>query len=159
PDLQFAEWEGSRAVAATIAALLSFATIPSALGQESAGNAGAVINLGGRGWIAPEGRTERAESQFGYEIRAGVVTDYIYRGTTLSMHKPAGGAAAEISYGPLYAGVAVASVKLPTEPTAEITFAGGVRKNIGDTNFDLRMTYFLYPGETLTPGTPGIDYW
>jgi uncharacterized protein (TIGR02001 family) len=159
PDLRLPEW-GSRAVVAA-AAWLSFAGIPgsSVLAQESAGKSGAAINLGARGWIAPYGRPEGTESQFGYEIRAGVVTDYIYRGTTLSAHRPAGGAAAEISYGPFYAGVAAASVNLPTEPTAEITFAGGVRKNIGDTNVDLRMTYFLYPGETLTAGTPGIDYW
>src|SRR5262249_40681004 len=50
-------------------------------------------------------------------------------------------------------------VKLPTQPAAEITVTGGVRKQIADINFDLGMTYFLYPGETLAEGTPSINYW
>jgi hypothetical protein len=61
-----------------LAALLSLAMIPdsSVLGQESAGNSGGAINLGGLGWLAPEGRPERAENQLEYEIRGGFVTDY-----------------------------------------------------------------------------------
>jgi hypothetical protein len=44
-------------------------------------------------------------------------------------------------------------------PAAEITVSGGVRPKIGDIDFDLRVTYFLYPGETLVSTTNGIDYW
>jgi isopentenyl phosphate kinase len=43
----------------------------------------------------------------------------------------------------------VASVKLPTKPSAEIDLTGGIRKKIADINFDLGVTYFLYPGETF----------
>ncbi len=71
----------------------------------------------------------------------------MYRGTTLSDHKPAVGAAIEATFAQFYAGVSVASVKLPTQPAAEITVNGGVRQKIGDIDFDLRATYFLYPGE------------
>jgi len=58
-----------------------------------------------------------------------------------------------------YAGVAVASVKLPTQPSAEISASAGLRKTIADINFDLGATYFLYPGETAVAGAEGIDYW
>jgi uncharacterized protein (TIGR02001 family) len=146
---------------AVVAAALSLAmiTAESARGQESSDNSGGAVSLGGRGWATPEGRSERVTNQFEFDIRGGFVTDYIYRGTTLSDHRPAVGAAAEVTFAELYAGVAVASVKLPTQPAAEITITGGVRKKIGDINFDLGMTYFLYPGETLVGATPGIDYW
>jgi uncharacterized protein (TIGR02001 family) len=145
--------------AAAVLLLLAMTAENSVHAQESAGNPGSAINLGGRGWLAPEERPERAESQLKYEIRGGFVTDYIYRGTTLSDHKPAIGAAAEITFAQLYAGVAVASVKLPTQPAAEITVTGGMRKNIADINFDIGMTYFLYPGQTLVGATPSLNYW
>ena len=53
----------------------------------------------------------------------------------------------------------MASVKLPTQPSAEITTSGGVRQKIGDINFDLGVSYFLYPGETSADTTGGINYW
>jgi uncharacterized protein (TIGR02001 family) len=83
----------------------------------------------------------------------------MYRGTTLSDHKPAVGAAFEAAFSMFYAGVAVASVKLPTQPSAEISASAGLRKTIADINFDLGATYFLYPGETAVAGVEGIDYW
>jgi len=127
-------------------------------GQASDDNTGATVNLGGRGWSAPESKpisTDRA-SQLEFDFRAGFATDYIYRGTTLSDHKPAVGAAIEAALAQLYAGVAVSSVKLTTQPAAEISMSGGVRQTIGNIDFDLGVTYFLYPGE-MTGG--GIDYW
>ena len=136
--MQTTEWNSSRALAVVVAATLSFALIPggSAWGQASMDNSGGTINLGGRGWSAPEGRpdvSERSTNQFQFEVRGGFATDYIYRGTTLSDHKPAVGAA------------------------AEITMSGGVRRKIADINFDLGVTYYLYPGETSV--SPSVDYW
>ena len=46
----------------------------------------------------------------------------------------------------------MASVKLPTQPSAEISASAGLRKTIADINFDLGATYFLYPGETSVGG-------
>ena len=40
-----------------------------------------------------------------------------------------------------------------------ITINGGVRQKIGDIDFDLRATYFLYPGEISVGATDDIDYW
>ena len=123
---------------------------------------GQVINLGGRGWSAADGglvTSDRTTNQLEFDVRAGFASDYIYRGTTLSDHKPAVGTAIEATFGQLYGGVAVASVKLPTQPAAEITINGGVRQKIGDIDFDLRATYFLYPGEIPVGVTNDIDYW
>ncbi len=131
--------------------LISVAANP-AQGQVPAEISGGMINLGGRGWSAAEGKlvtSDRTVNQIEFEVRAGFASDYIYRGTTLSDHKPAVGAAIEGTFAQLYAGVSVASVKLPTQPAAEITISGGVRPKIGDIDFDLGVTYFLYPGETL----------
>jgi uncharacterized protein (TIGR02001 family) len=124
--------------------------------------AGGTINLGGRGWSGPDGKpptSDRAPNQLEFDFRGGFATDYIYRGTTLSDHKPAVGAAIEATFAQLYAGVAVASVKLPTQPSAEITMSGGIRQTIGNVDFDLGATYFLYPGEIVASGSNGIDYW
>lgn len=125
------------------------------------GEAGGTINLGGRGWSAPGGEppTSDRANQLEFDFRGGFATDYIYRGTTLSDHKPAVGAAIEATFAQLYAGVAVASVKLPTQPSAEITMSGGIRQTIGNIDFDLGATYFLYPGEIVASGGNGIDYW
>ena len=154
--MQSAELSGARAGAVAVATaiwLISVALSP-AHGQ--------VINLGGRGWSAADGgpvTSDRTTNQLEFDVRAGFASDYIYRGTTLSDHKPAVGTAIEATFGQLYGGVAVASVKLPTQPAAEITINGGVRQKIGDIDFDLRATYFLYPGEIPVGVTNDIDYW
>jgi uncharacterized protein (TIGR02001 family) len=120
------------------------------------------INLGGRGWGGAEApraapSTESEPDGIQFSAKGGIATDYIYRGTTLSDHKPAFGAGIEVTYNWLYAGSTVASVKLPTRPNAEIAVSGGVRPTWHNIEFDLGIMYFAYPGEL--PGSPGIDYW
>lgn len=145
-------------VAITAAALLIAGG--SVRGQAPADNSGGAISLGGHGWSSFEAMpvtSDRAANQLEFSFRGGFATDYIYRGTTLSDHKPAVGAAVEATFAQLYAGVAVASVKLPTQPAAEISLSSGVRQKIGDIDFDLGVTYFHYPGEIST--SPSTDYW
>jgi uncharacterized protein (TIGR02001 family) len=99
-------------------------------------------------------------SPFEFSARAGFASDYIYRGVTLSDHKPAVGAGLEAMFGLFYAGATVTSVNLPTRPAAEITMNGGLRPKLGDVQFDFGWTSFSYPGETApVGGTAGIDYW
>jgi uncharacterized protein (TIGR02001 family) len=116
------------------------------------------IGLGNRGWSAAETNHATSANELEFSARAGFASDYIYRGTTLSDHGPAAGAAVEARFGPLYAGTTVATVKLPTQPFAEFTFAAGIRPKIATIDFDFGMTYFAYPGERL-PGETGINYW
>jgi uncharacterized protein (TIGR02001 family) len=120
---------------------------------------GGAIGLGNRGWSAPASNRATSVNELEFSARAGFASDYIYRGTTLSDHGPAAGAAVEASFGALYAGTTVATVKLPTQPVAEFTFAGGIRPKIANIDFDLGVTYFAYPGERLPGETNGINYW
>jgi uncharacterized protein (TIGR02001 family) len=120
---------------------------------------GGAIGLGSRGWSAADTNRAAPANELDFSARAGFASDYIYRGTTLSDHGPAAGAAIEARLGQLYAGATVASVKLPTEPVAEFTMAGGFRPKIGNIDFDLGVTYFAYPGERLPGETGGINYW
>jgi len=148
---------GSSVAAAAAALLIAGGSVR---GQAPADNSGAAISLGGHGWSSFEATpvtSDRAANQLEFSFRGGFATDYMYRGTTLSDHKPAVGAAIEATFAQLYAGIAVASVKLPTQPAAEISMSSGVRQKIGDIDFDLGVTYFLYPGEIST--SPGTDYW
>ena len=148
---------GSSVATAAAALLIAGGSVR---GQTPADNSGGAIGLGGHGWSSFEAMpvtSDRAANQLEFSFRGGFATDYIYRGTTLSDHKPAVGAAVEATFAQLYAGVAVASVKLPTQPAAEISMSGGVRQKIGDIDFDLGVTDFLYPGEIST--SPSTDYW
>jgi uncharacterized protein (TIGR02001 family) len=140
----------------TIAVTGAHSQISAPAAQTTAG----MISLGGRGLT--EGRhavPEGAKSQLEFEVRGGLASDYIYRGVTLSDRKPAVGMAIEATYSLLYAGITVASVKLPTQPTAEISMSGGIRPTLGMTDFDLGVTYFRYPGEDPAAESRGIDYW
>ena len=122
---------------------------------------GKAISLGDRGFApseTPSPDTSNGDSEgLKWSAKAGVVSDYVYRGVTLSDRKPAVGAAVEATFSHLYAWMTAASVKLPTEPDIELAFGGGVRRSIGNFDFDLGASYFAYPG--AIPGTPSIDYW
>ena len=146
---------------ASLAALagLWLAPMTGGLAQaENPGPAGA-IGLGNRGWSAADTNHSASANELEFSARAGVASDYIYRGTTLSDHGPAAGAAFETRFESLYAGTTIATVKLPTQPAAEFTFAGGIRPKVATIDFDLGVTYFAYPGERLPGETNGINYW
>jgi uncharacterized protein (TIGR02001 family) len=133
--------------------------------QTGADNTVGSINLGGHGIaVDTPARTspapESPDNPVEFSFRAGLATDYIYRGTTLSAHQPAVGAAVEATLGLLYGGATIASVNLPSKPAAEITMSGGVRPKVGEVQFDFGASYFAYPGETPPIGvTAGINYW
>jgi uncharacterized protein (TIGR02001 family) len=145
-----------------VAVLVAFSLAPMTGGLACAQNLevspGGAIGLGNRGWSASEPSRATSANELEFSARVGAASDYIYRGTTLSDHGPAAGAAVEAKFGALYAGTTVATVKLPTQPFAEFTFAAGVRPKIATIDFDFGITYFAYPGERL-PGETGINYW
>jgi len=125
-------------ICAAVAALwLADSSSGSARAQNAQDTAGS-INLGARGGIAPEApfpaAQERPGSSVEFSFRAGLATDYIYRGTTLSAHQPAVGATLEATLGMLYGSGTIASVKLPSQPAAEISMAGGFRPKLGTSN-------------------------
>jgi hypothetical protein len=120
-------------VAVGIAALCSgLSMLGVAQAQTTSEQAGSIA-LGARGGFSVDSRTvgaqpqDRPENAFGYTMGAGTASDYIYRGVTLSDHRPAVGAAFEARFGNFYGGSTITSVKLPTDPTAELSFSGGTR--------------------------------
>ncbi|MDO8981218.1 MAG: TorF family putative porin [Afipia sp.] len=153
-----------RSITASIASLAltlicAFADLATAQTSDSAANS---IILGARGGPTVGGPVrsipfeERAADAFGFSARAGMASDYIYRGVTLTSHKPAVGAAFETTLNKFYAAATVTSVNLPSHPAAELTFGGGLRPALGSIDLDLGWTYFAYPGEL--PGG-GTEYW
>lgn len=153
-------WQMSTvSIAATVGLSLVTTTCDLAYAQTPAISQGNTISLGDRGWSAAETGRIAPANDVEFSARAGFASDYIYRGTTLSNHEPAAGAAIEARFGQLYAGSTAASVKLPTQPLAEVTMTGGYRPKLGNFDFDLGVTYFAYPGERLPGVTGGINYW
>ena len=148
------------AFAFAAAALTIFSSGAVAQGVGARDYAGGGIVLGERGGgigAAPvQTPSARIADAFEFNARAGFASDYIYRGTTLSDRKPVVGAGAEAAFRNFYVGTTMASVKLPSEPAAELTFAAGVRPTLGKIEFDFGATYFYYPGEI--PGSR-IEYW
>lgn len=87
------------------------------------------------------------------------MSDYYYRGTTLSAHRPSVGAWVSAQRGWFYLAGEAYSVKLPTNPLAEIILSGGIRSKIGPFDLDFALIYFLYPRERPSGLTTETDYW
>jgi hypothetical protein len=110
-------------LAAAVRSLIALLLIPiannAAQAEPSSDNAPNSIVLGDRGGLTPEPPVvptqEGTTPSIEVGARAGFASDYIYRGVTLSDHKPAVGAGIEAALGLLYAGTTFTSVKLPND--------------------------------------------
>lgn len=100
-----------------------------------------------------------ADNALKMEIDVFVTSDYIYRGVSLSAHKPSVGSTIDVEWYGFYSSTNFQSVKLPTHPAAEITLNGGYRWYMWDFNFDLGANYFYYPGEIVPEGGVKTSYW
>lgn len=85
-------------------------------------------------------------------IGGALATDYNFRGISQTDRGPAAFAYVEGRYNATkdiqwYAGIAGATVKLVTEPSAEIDFYGGVRLTFDKFALDLGLMYYYYPRE------------
>ena len=86
-----------------------------------------------------------------------LATDYNFRGISQSALGPSVSAYFEGRFNQTkdiqwYAGIAGASVKLPTDPSAEIDFYGGVRLTFDKFGLDLGLMYYAYPSERQIDG-------
>jgi hypothetical protein len=149
-----------------MSAVLWLAPASDGSAQTGTDNPGGAINLGaqrglaGEGSVRPSPAPDRPDSPVEFGFRSGFTTDYIYRGTTLSARQPAVGAAFEAALGLFYGAGTIATVKLPSQPVAEVSMSGGVRPKLGPVQFDFDATYYFYPGETAPPGVlAGVNYW
>ena len=81
-----------------------------------------------------------------------LMTDYNFRGISQSNKGPSVTAYVETRYTvnpdlQFYYGNQYWAVTLPTNPTCECDFYGGVRPTIGGANFDFGFIYYYYPKE------------
>jgi hypothetical protein len=102
-----------------------------------------------------------APSPWDIAFGAALMSDYNFRGISQSDRGPAVTAYFEPRFNinpnlQLYAGIAGSSVKLATDPTAEIDFYGGIRPTFGPLAFDFGAIYYYYPNETEFCGVPGV---
>src|SRR5262245_41444597 len=108
---------------------------------------------------APKAAPAAAPSPWDIAFGAAVMNDYNFRGISQSDRGPAGFAYFEPRYNitpdvQLYGGIAATSVKLATDPTAEIDLYGGIRPTFGPVQFDIGAIYYWYPRETQFCGNP-----
>ncbi len=88
----------------------------------------------------------------------GIMSDYNVRGISNSDRSPSATVYFEPRYNvndrlQLYAGIAGTAVSLPTDPSAEIDFYGGIRPTFGPLALDLGGIYYYYPSERAINGT------
>ena len=111
--------------------------------------------------LVPAGGADAKPDNQAFDVafQAFVMSDYIYRGVSLSERKPSAGTYIEATWRGLYLSSNWQSVDLPTQPASEITWAGGYRWSLVGFDFDLGASYFWYPGEILADGAPSTSYW
>ena len=117
-----------------------------------------------------------AVSPWDLAVGAALATDYNFRGISQSDRSASVSGYFEARYNSSanlqwYAGIAGASVKLATDPAAEIDLYGGFRPTFGALALDFGFIYYLYPGERAIDGTiitappafnttlPDTDFW
>lgn len=97
---------------------------------------------------APAASTDGFYYAFGGKLQS----DYISRGITQTNHEPGATAYGELHYNigdtQLYTGTQIWSVKLPTDPVAEVDLYGGVRQTFGPVTVDVGGIYYEYPNNT-----------
>jgi uncharacterized protein (TIGR02001 family) len=100
-----------------------------------------------------------ASDAFETTVGGSVMSDYLYRGISLSKRDPSASGSVEVARGWFYASGQMYRVDLPGDPAAELTFTGGLRPEWAGVKFDLSAAYFYYPGESPPAGSPSTDYW
>jgi uncharacterized protein (TIGR02001 family) len=99
-----------------------------------------------------------AESPWDIAFGGALMSDYNFRGISQSQRGPSGTVYSETRYNvnkdlQLYVGSQVWAVDLPTNPSCECDFYGGIRPTIGGVAFDFGFIYYYYPKETGYFGT------
>jgi uncharacterized protein (TIGR02001 family) len=109
--------------------------------------------------IGETSEPKAASDGFETTVSGSLLSDYIYRGISLSDRGPSVSSAVEVARGGLYVAGQVYTVRLPTDPVGELTLTGGIRREVAGVAFDLSAEYYYYPGETPTPGSGTTNYW
>jgi len=104
-----------------------------------------------------------AESPWDIAFGGALMSDYNFRGISQSQRGPSTTAYAETRYSvnkdlQLYVGSQYWAVDLPTNPTCECDFYGGIRPTIGGVAFDFGFIYYYYPKEVGYSTFPGATF-
>ncbi|MDJ0448277.1 hypothetical protein [Methylocystis sp. JR02] len=100
-----------------------------------------------------------------FQYKAGVtfMSENIWRGISITNHRPGAMAYGEIGKGWFYLGGDVLNVTLPTSPAAQLDIYGGVRPNWGPLTLDFGAVYHGRPGNQqqyfLGGLSPVLTYW
>jgi hypothetical protein len=114
---------------------------------------------------APPAPPPPPPSPWDVAITAALMTDYNFRGSTQSAHRPSAQAGFELRYTvnpqwQYYVGISGESIDFPNRAAAEIDFYGGVRPTFDKLALDFGVWYYYYPGgqcfngDTTTPCSP-----
>src|SRR5258708_26081376 len=122
-----------------------------------AGLIGWPVCFGGPSAGAADPKVESDELKL--EIETQLMSDYIYRGVSLSARRPSVAMSIDAEWHGFYTNTNFQSVKLPTQPAAEITLSGGYRWSFADFKFDLGANYFYYPRQIPIDTTTSTSYW
>ena len=96
---------------------------------------------------------EATTGDFELDVTLVGVTDYRFRGISLSNKKPAFQPSVTLSHSSgFYAGAWASNVADNGGDDVEIDFIGGWGKTLGPIDFDINATYYVYPG------TDSLDY-
>src|ERR1700681_3353178 len=81
--------------------------------------------------------SKAASDAFETTVGGSVMSDYLYRGISLSKRDPSAFRSVEVARGWFYASGQMYRVDLPGDPAAELTFTGGFRPEWAGVKFDL----------------------
>jgi uncharacterized protein (TIGR02001 family) len=91
--------------------------------------------------------TEIVQSDFDLSSTVSIVSDYRFRGISLSNRKPAGQASVDAEHkSGVYAGVWGSTIARYGGARVEVDLYAGWRKSLGGVDLDVGGTVFLYPG-------------
>ncbi len=98
-----------------------------------------------------------------YGLSAMLASETMWRGISLTNHRPGALVGGEISKGWFYAGGEALNVTLPTFPVAQLDVYGGVRPQLGPVTFDFGLFYYGRPGNMnqwfLGGVNPVMTFW
>jgi len=111
-----------------------------------------------RGTDLKPGKVGAAElTPWEFAFGSAVMTDYNFRGISVSARKPSVEVYVEPRYKlrpnlEIYAGLSVASIDLPNRPAAQVVYGAGIRPRFGALSLELGAQYLDYPGGMLFDG-------
>jgi uncharacterized protein (TIGR02001 family) len=106
-----------------------------------------------------KGTEDKGTADIETSVGATVLSDYLFRGISLSRRGPSVSSNIEIDHDGFYVGSYLYTVRLPGSPVGELTGTAGVRRTLGGIAYDVWAEAYYYPGEKPAPGSGATNYW